>query len=93
MQYVPNYPNLDDMLVKPVIPNVEMPKYEKGKSPYELMESQSEYLKNTVPALEKLAQSAQDTAKSAQSLADTLIKMLFLLVNTQKFHLRFQLLQ
>lgn len=29
MQYVPNYPNLDDMLVKPVIPNVEMPKYEK----------------------------------------------------------------
>lgn len=45
MQYVPNYPNLDDMLVKPVIPNVEMPKYEKGKSPYELMESQSEYLK------------------------------------------------
>lgn len=45
MQYVPNHPNLDDMFIKPTVPNMKMPNYEKGKSPYELMESQSEYLK------------------------------------------------
>lgn len=71
MQYVPNYPNLDDMLVKPVIPNVEMPNYEKGKSPYELLESQSAYLEKTSKELHDMAQSAKSQADSAKEIAES----------------------
>lgn len=71
MQYVPNYPNLNDMFIKPTVPNMEMPNYEKGKSPYELLESQSAYLEKTSKELHDMAQSAKSQADSAKEIAES----------------------
>ena len=43
--------------------------YEKGKSPYELMESQSAYLEKTSKELHDMAQSAKSQADSAKEIA------------------------
>ena len=47
MQYKPNYPNMDKLFPQHKIPKIESPTYEKDKSPYELLESQSAYLEKT----------------------------------------------
>ena len=47
MKYVPNYPDMDNLFPYPKIPNIDPPKYEERKTPYELLESQSAYLEKT----------------------------------------------
>lgn len=70
MQYIPNYPNMDKLFSQPKIPKIEMPTYEKGKSPYELLESQSAYLEKTSKELHDMAQSAKSQADSAKEIAE-----------------------
>lgn len=53
MRYEPTHPNMDDLFPQSTIP--KMPTYEKGKSPYELMESQSAYLEKTSKELHDMA--------------------------------------
>ena len=55
MRYEPTHPNMDDLFPQSTIP--KMPTYEKGKSPYELMESQSAYLEKTSKELHDMGQS------------------------------------
>lgn len=71
MQYTPNYPNMDKIFPQPKIPKVEVPTYEKGKSPYELLESQSAYLEKTSKELHDMAQSAKSQADSAKEIAES----------------------
>lgn len=71
MQYIPNYPNMDKLFSQPKIPKIEMPTYEKGKSPYELLESQSAYLEKTSKELHDMAQSAKSQADSAKEIAES----------------------
>lgn len=69
MQYTPNCPNMDKLFPQPKIPEIEVPTYEKGKSPYELLESQSAYLEKTSKELHDMAQSAKSQADSAKEIA------------------------
>lgn len=71
MQYTPNYPNMDKLFPQPKIPKIEIPTYEKGKSPYELLESQSAYLEKTSKELHDMAQSAKSQADSAKEIAES----------------------
>lgn len=71
MQYTPNYPNMDELFPQPKIPKIEVPTYEKGKSPYELLESQSAYLEKTSKELHDMAQSAKSQADSAKEIAES----------------------
>jgi methyl-accepting chemotaxis protein len=71
MQYTPNYPNMDKLFLQPKIPKIEVPTYEKGKSPIELLESQSAYLKKTSEELHNMAQSAKSQADSAKEIAES----------------------
>ena len=71
MQYTPNYPNMDKLFPQPKIPKIEVPTYEKGKSPYELLESQSAYLEKTSKELHDMAQSAKSQADSAKEIAES----------------------
>lgn len=66
-----NYPRPDDLLIHPTIPTSEVPTYEKGKSPYELLESQSAYLEKTSKELHDMAQSAKSQADSAKEIAES----------------------
>lgn len=69
MRYEPTHPNMDDLFPQSPIP--KMPTYEKGKSPYELMESQSAYLKKTSKELHDMAQSTKSQADSAKEIAES----------------------
>lgn len=71
MQYTPNCPNMDKLFPQPKIPEIEVPTYEKGKSPYELLESQSAYLEKTSKELHDMAQSAKSQADSAKEIAES----------------------
>lgn len=71
MQYTPNCPNMDKIFPQPKIPEIEVPTYEKGKSPYELLESQSAYLEKTSKELHDMAQSAKSQADSAKKIAES----------------------
>ena len=71
MQYTPNYPNMDKLFLQPKIPKIEVPTYEKGKSPIELLESQSAYLEKTSEELHNMAQSAKSQANSAKEIAES----------------------
>lgn len=71
MQYTPNYPNIDKLFPQSKIPEIEAPTYEKGKSPYELLESQSAYLEKTSKELHDMAQSAKSQADSAKEIAES----------------------
>ena len=71
MQYTPNYPNIDNLFPKPKIPKIEMPTYEQGKSPLELLESQSAYLEKTSEELHDMALSAKSQADSAKQIAES----------------------
>lgn len=71
MQYTPNCPNMDKLFPQPKIPEIEVPTYEKGKSPYELLESQSAYLEKTSKGLHDMAQSAKSQADSAKEIAES----------------------
>lgn len=71
MQYTPNYPNIDKLFLQPRIPKIEVPTYEKGKSPIELLESQSAYLEKTSEELHNMAQSAKSQADSAKEIAES----------------------
>ena len=71
MRYSINYPNMDDLFPKPQIPDIDFPTYEKGKSPYELLESQSAYLEKTSKELHNMAQSAKSQADSAKEIAES----------------------
>lgn len=71
MQYTPNCPNMDKLFPQPKIPEIEIPTYEKGKSPIELLESQSAYLEKTSEELHNMAQSAKSQADSAKEIAES----------------------
>lgn len=71
MQYTPNYPNIDKLFPQHKIPKIESPTYEKDKSPYELLESQSAYLEKTSKELHDMAQSAKSQADSAKEIAES----------------------
>jgi hypothetical protein len=71
MQYTPNYPNMDKIFLQPEISKIEVPTYEEGKSPYELLESQSAYLEKTSKELHDMAQSAKSQADSAKEIAES----------------------
>lgn len=71
MKYVPNYPDIDDLFSYHKIPDIEFPTYEEGKSPYELLESQSAYLEKTSKELHNMAESAKSQANSAKTIAET----------------------
>lgn len=71
MQYKPNYPNMDKLFPQHKIPKIESPTYEKDKSPYELLESQSAYLEKTSKELHDMAQSAKSQADSAKEIAES----------------------
>lgn len=71
MQYTPNHPNIDELFPQPKIPKIEVPTYEKDKSPYELLESQSAYLEKTSKELHDMAQSAKSQADSAKEIAES----------------------
>lgn len=71
MQYTPNYPNMDKIFPQPKIPKIKVPTYEKGKSPYELLESQSAYLEKTSKELHDMAQFAKSQADSAKEIAES----------------------
>lgn len=66
-----HFPNPADNLWKNLKFEPQFPQYEDGESPYELMKSQSDYLKNTVPALEELARNSAIQAKSASEIANS----------------------
>lgn len=71
MRYEPVYPNMDNLFPQPPRPNIEIPTYEKGKSPIELLESQSAYLEKTSEKLHSMAQSAKSQADSAKEIAES----------------------
>lgn len=71
MQHKPNYPNMDKLFSQHKIPKIESPTYEKDKSPYELLESQSAYLEKTSKELHDMAQSAKSQADSAKEIAES----------------------
>lgn len=71
MQYKPNYPNMDKLFPQHKIPKIESPTYEKGKSPIELLESQSAYLEKTSKELHDMAQCAKSQADSAKEIAES----------------------
>lgn len=70
MQHLQNYPNIDNLFPKPKIPKIELPTYEKGKSPLGLLESQPDYLEKTNKELHDMAQSAKSQADSAKEIAE-----------------------
>lgn len=71
MKYVPNYPDMDNLFPYPKISNIEPPKYEERKTPYELLESQSAYLEKTSKELHDMAESAKSQADSAKEIAES----------------------
>lgn len=71
MNYEPNIPNIDSIFKNANIQKSVFPKYEDGESPYELLKSQSDYLKNVVPAIEELAKNSSKQSDSAKVIADS----------------------
>ena len=71
MNYEPNIPNIDNIFNNVKIQEPVFPEYEDGESPYELLKSQSDYLKNVVPAIEELAKNSSKQADSAKIIADS----------------------
>ena len=65
MYYRPNIsdPSIFTPKIEPM--KFDLPEYEPGKSPYELLEKQTEYLHNTIPPLKDLANSAKIQADIA----------------------------
>lgn len=71
MNYKPNIPNFDNAFKNIEFQEPVLPQYEDGESPYELLKSQSDYLRNVVPAIEKLANNSSKQAESAKIIADS----------------------
>ena len=65
MNYRQTLPGFNDFTPKIDPLKINLPEYEPGKDPYELLEKQTEYLHNTIPPLEDLANSAKIQADIA----------------------------
>lgn len=59
-------PNLDYLYKTPT-----PPQYPDGEAPYDLLKNQSEYLKNTLPALEEMAKNSKSQAESSMRIAES----------------------
>lgn len=70
MRYIPTRPQLDDFFNKSVT-NIEMPKYEDGKSPIEMLEAQTAFIEQTSKELHDIAESAKMQAESAKEIAES----------------------
>lgn len=70
MRYIPTRPQLDGFFNKSVT-DIEMPKYEDGKSPIEMLEAQTAFIEQTSKELHDIAESAKMQAKSAKEIAES----------------------
>jgi methyl-accepting chemotaxis protein len=70
MRYIPTRPQLDDFFNKSVT-DIEMPKYEDGKSPIEMLEAQTAFIEQTSKELHDIAESAKMQAESAKEIAES----------------------
>lgn len=70
MRYIPTRPQLDDFFNKSVT-NIEMPRYEDGKSPIEMLEAQTTFVEQTSKELHDIADSAKLQAESAKEIAES----------------------
>ena len=70
MRYIPTRPQLDGFFNKSVT-NIEMPKYEDGKSPIEMLEAQTAFIEQTSKELHDIADSAKLQADSAKEIAES----------------------
>lgn len=70
MRYIPTRPQLDDFFNKSVT-NIEMPRYEDGKSPIEMLEAQTTFVEQTSKELHDIADSAKLQADSAKEIAES----------------------
>lgn len=70
MRYIPTRPQLDGFFNKSVT-NIEMPKYEDGKSPIEMLEAQTAFIEQTSKELHDIAESAKMQAESAKEIAES----------------------
>lgn len=70
MRYIPTRPQLDDFFNKSVT-DIEMPKYEDGKSPIEMLEAQTAFIEQTSKELHDIADSAKMQAESAKEIAES----------------------
>lgn len=70
MRHIPARPQLDDFFDKSVT-NIEMPKYEDGKSPIEMLEAQTAFIEQTSKELHDIADSAKLQAESAKEIAES----------------------
>lgn len=70
MRYIPTRPQLDGFFNKSVT-DIEMPKYEDGKSPIEMLEAQTAFIKQTSKELHDIAESAKMQAESAKEIAES----------------------
>lgn len=70
MRYIPTRPQLDDFFNKSVT-NIEMPRYEDGKSPIEMLEAQTAFIEQTSKELHDIAESAKMQAESAKEIAES----------------------
>lgn len=70
MRYIPTRPQLDRFFNKSVT-DIEMPKYEDGKSPIEMLEAQTAFIEQTSKELHDIADSAKMQAESAKEIAES----------------------
>nr|DAZ30613.1 MAG TPA: hypothetical protein [Caudoviricetes sp.] len=70
MRYIPTRPQLDDFFNKSVT-DIEMPKYEDGKSLIEMLEAQTAFIEQTSKELHDIAESAKMQAESAKEIAES----------------------
>lgn len=70
MRYIPTRPQLDGFFNKSVT-DIEMPKYEDGKSPIEMLEAQTAFIEQTSKELHDIAESAKMQAESAKEIAES----------------------
>lgn len=70
MRYIPTRPQLDGFFNKSVT-DIEMPKYEDGKSPIEMLEAQTAFIEQTGKELHDIAESAKMQAESAKEIAES----------------------
>ena len=70
MRHIPTRPQLDDFFNKSVT-DIEMPKYEDGKSPIEMLEAQTAFIEQTSKELHDIAESAKMQAESAKEIAES----------------------
>lgn len=70
MRHIPARPQVDGFFSKSVT-NIEMPKYEDGKSPIEMLEAQTAFIEQTSKELHDIADSAKMQAESAKEIAES----------------------